>query len=69
MNFNQRLEITKKITSYLNSDNCSIENLIGLKIIIQALDVAIDKRLQILTRQKDNLTSKIKQNKDAEWLD
>jgi hypothetical protein len=69
VNFNQRLEITKKITTYLNSDNCSIENLIGLKIIIQALDVAIDKRLQILTRQKDNLTSKIKQNRDAEWLD
>jgi hypothetical protein len=69
VNFNQRLEITKKITTYLNSDNCSIENLIGLKIVIQALDVAIDKRLQILTRQKDNLTSKIKQNKDAEWLD
>ncbi len=69
MDFNQRLQITKKITSYLNSDNCSIENLMGLKIIIQALDVAIDKRLKILIRQKDYLNTKIKTEDETTWLD
>lgn len=69
MDFNQRLNITKKITQYLNSDNCSIENLIGLKIVIQALDVAIDRRLQALTKQKDILNSKIKINDESSWLD
>lgn len=69
MDFNQRLQITKKITSYLNSENCSIENLIGLKVIIQALDVAIDKRLQALIKHKDNLHNKIKIEDDNTWLD
>jgi hypothetical protein len=69
VDFNQRLNITKKITSYLNSDNCSIENLIGLKIVIQALDVAIDKRLQTLTKYKDNLKCKIKTDDENNWLD
>lgn len=70
MNFNKRLEITKKITKYLNSDNCSIENLLGLKIVIQSLDVAIDKRLQNLVKQKDNLQSKVKTIEDEQnWLD
>jgi hypothetical protein len=70
MDFNQRLNITKKITKYLNSENCSIENLLGLKIVIQALDVAIDKRLQSLIKQKDKLQSKIKTIEDENnWLD
>jgi predicted transcriptional regulator len=69
VDFNQRLNITKKITSYLNSDNCSIENLIGLKVVIQALDVAIDKKLQTLVKYKDNLNSKIKHNDESNWLD
>jgi hypothetical protein len=70
MDFNQRLNITKKITKYLNSENCSIENLLGLKIVIQALDVAIDKRLQSLIKQKDKLQSKVKTIEDENnWLD
>lgn len=70
MNFNQRLNITKKITKYLNSENCSIENLLGLKIVIQALDVAIDRRLQNLIKQKDRLQSKVKTIEDENnWLD
>lgn len=69
MDFNQRLQITKKITSYLNSENCSVENLMGLKVIIQALDVAIDKRLQTLVKYKDNLNSKIKIEDENTWLD
>lgn len=70
MDFNQRLNITKKITKYLNSENCSIENLLGLKIVIQALDVAIDRRLQNLIKQKDRLQSKVKTIEDENnWLD
>lgn len=70
MDFNQRLNITKKITKYLNSENCSIENLLGLKIVIQALDVAIDRRLQNLIKQKDKLQSKVKTIEDENnWLD
>lgn len=70
MDFNQRLYITKKITKYLNSENCSIENLLGLKIVIQALDVAIDRRLQNLIKQKDRLQSKVKTIEDENnWLD
>lgn len=70
MDFNQRLNITKKITKYLNSENCSIESLLGLKIVIQALDVAIDRRLQNLIKQKDKLQSKVKTIEDENnWLD
>ncbi len=70
MDFNQRLNITKKITKYLNSENCSIENLLGLKVVIQALDVAIDRRLQNLIKQKDKLQSKVKTIEDENnWLD
>lgn len=70
MDFNQRLNITKKITKYLNSENCSIENLLGLKTVIQALDVAIDRRLQNLIKQKDKLQSKVKTIEDENnWLD
>lgn len=69
MDFNQRLNITKRITKYLNSETCSIENLLGLKIVIQALDVAIDRRLQIMVKQKDTLQSKLKIEDNNNWLD
>jgi hypothetical protein len=69
MNFNERLLITKKIVNYLKSDNCSVENLLGLKVVIQALDVSIDKRLQSLLRQKDKLSSQTKIEDETNWLD
>lgn len=69
MNFHQRKVVSDKISSYLKSENCCIEHLMGLKVVIQALDVAIDRRLQELLRQRDKLNTKLKINNEQDWLD
>lgn len=72
MNFNQRKNIEKLVTSYIKSEYTCIEHLMGLKIVIQALDVAIDRRLQTMLKQRDKLQAKVKvtkNNKEEEWLD
>lgn len=69
MDFKQRKNIQDHITSYINSEYTCIENLLGLKVIIQVLDVAIDRRLQAMLKQRDKLQSKIKVDNENDWLD
>lgn len=69
MDFNKRKQSTKPIVNYIKSGDCSIENLLGLKAVIQALDVAIDRRLQAVIKQRDKLQSKLKIDDETEWLD
>lgn len=69
MNFKERKSIQDFVTAYVKSEYCCIEHLMGLKIVIQALDVAIDRRLQELLKQRDKLQSKIKVDKEEGWLD
>lgn len=69
MDFKQRKTISDLITKYVNSEYCCIEHLMGLKIVIQALDVAVDRRLQELIKQRNKLQSKIRNTKKDEWLD
>lgn len=69
MNFKQRKTISDLIIKYVKSEYCCIEHLMGLKIVIQALDVAVDRRLQELIKQRNKLQSKIRNTKEDEWLD
>lgn len=69
MNFKQRKAIEKLVTDYIKSEYTCIEHLMGLKVIIQALDVAIDRRLQSMLKQRDKLQSKLKVDNESEWLD
>lgn len=69
MNFKQRKNIQDLITSYIKSEYTCIEHLMGLKIIVQSLDVAIDRRLKEMLKQRNKLQSKIKLDKIENWLD
>lgn len=69
MDFKQRKVISDLVTKYIKSEYCCVEHLLGLKIVVQALDVAIDRRLQELMKAKTKLESKIKVSKEEEWLD
>lgn len=69
MNFKQRKAIQEVVTNYIKSEYTCIEHLMGLKVVIQALDVAIDRRLQTMLKQRDRLQSKLKVDNENEWLD
>lgn len=69
MDFKQRKNIQKLITTYIKSEYTCIEHLMGLKIVIQALDVAIDRRLQEMLKQRDKLQTKVKVDNESGWLD
>jgi len=69
MDFQRRKDTAKPIVDYLKGDSCSIENLLGLKDGLQALDVAVDNRLKKLVKQRDKLQSKIKVDDEHNWLD
>jgi hypothetical protein len=70
MDFKQRKKIERMVTSYIKSEYTCIEHLLGLKIVIQALDVAIDRRLQSMLKQRDKLHSKLRvSSNENEWLD
>jgi hypothetical protein len=69
MDYDQRKKIEQFITAYLKSEYCCIEHLMGLKIIIQALDVAIDRKLQTMFKQRDRLQTKLKVDNENGWLD
>ena len=69
MDFKQRKNIQDLITAYIKSEYTCIEHLIGLKVIIQALDVAIDRRLQQMLKQRDKLQAKLKIDNETDWLD
>lgn len=69
MDFKQRKNIEKLVTAYIKSEYTCIEHLIGLKVIIQALDVAIDRRLQEMLKQRNKLQSKLKVDNESDWLD
>lgn len=69
MDFKQRKYIEQLVISYIKSEYTCIEHLIGLKVIIQALDVAIDRRLKEMVKQRDKLQSKLKIDNENSWLD
>jgi len=69
MDFNQRKNIQNLVTAYIKSEYTCIEHLMGLKVVIQALDVAIDRRLQEMLKQRDKLQSKLKVDREEDWLD
>lgn len=69
MDFKQRKNIQNLVTTYIKSEYACIEHLMGLKVIIQALDVAIDRRLQEMLKQRDKLQSKLKVDNESDWLD
>lgn len=69
MNFKQRKKIEQEVVNYINSEYTCIEHLIGLKVIVQALDVAIDRRLKYMINQRDKLNSKVKLDNEEDWLD
>lgn len=69
MDFKQRKNIQNLVTAYIKSEYTCIEHLMGLKVIIQALDVAIDRRLQEMLKQRDKLQSKLKVDNETDWID
>ena len=69
MDFKQRKNIQNLVTAYINSEYTCIEHLMGLKVVIQALDVAIDRRLQSMLKQRDKLQTKVKVDNENDWLD
>jgi hypothetical protein len=69
MDFKQRKQIQDLVTKYIKSEYTCIEHLLGLKVVVQALDVAIDRRLQSMLKQRDKLQTKLKVDNSSEWLD
>ena len=68
--FGERKEVTKPIIDYIKSGKCSLENLLGLRSTLQAIIVAIDRRLAIMAKQRDLVKSKLKTDEmEQNWLD
>lgn len=70
MMFNDRKKVVKPIIDYIKSGRCSLENLLGLRASLQAVIVAIDRRLHIMAKQRDLVKTKLKTDEFEEnWLD
>lgn len=70
MMFNERKKIVKPIIDYIQSGQCSLENLLGLRASLQAVIVAIDRRLNIMAKQRHLVKTKLKTDELEEtWLD
>ncbi len=69
MDFRERKRLLDPINNYLKSDDCSLENLLGLKASIAALDVSLGRRIKKVVREKDKLNSLIKIDREEEYLD
>lgn len=67
MDFKKRKKSFDPVFYYLKLQNCSMEELLGLKANVQALDVAIDRALKRVHKLRSGL--KVKIEDDTEWLD
>ena len=68
--FGERKKVVKPVIDYIKSGRCSMENLLGLRSSLQAVIVAIDRRLHIMAKQRDLVKKKIKTDELEEtWLD
>ena len=70
MMFEDRKKVVKPVIDYIKSGRCSMENLLGLRASLQAVIVAIDRRLSIMAKQRDLVKKKIKTDElEQNWLD
>lgn len=69
MDFPERKNSFKPIIDYLRNENCTIEQLLGLKASLQALDVAVDRGLKRVHWKKNKLKTKLRIDDDMSWLD
>lgn len=59
----------KSIAQYLENEDCSSDTLLHIRVELQALMVAIDRRLLKLAKQKDKLRAHTFIEDQNEWLD
>lgn len=70
MMFKERKKIVKPVIDYIQSGKCSLENMLGLRASLQAVIVAIDRRLHVMAKQRDLVKSKIDtKGIEEDWLD
>ena len=68
--FKERKKIVKPVIDYIQSGKCSLENMLGLRASLQAVIVAIDRRLHVMAKQRDLVKSKIDtKGIEEDWLD
>ena len=70
MMFGERKKVVKPVIDYIQSGKCSLENMLGLRASLQAVIVAIDRRLHVMAKQRDLVKSKLKTDElEEDWLD
>lgn len=67
MNFKERRECLKPIEKYLQEEDCNMESLVGLKVVLSSIMTAIDQRIEKIMKARGKLVNKIK--KFDEWID
>lgn len=70
MMFNERKKVAQPIIDYIRNGDCSMENLLGLRATLQSINVAIDRRLHIMAKQRDIVKKRTKTDElESNWLD
>ena len=59
----------KPFIDYLNSGRASKSNLLEIHGNLQAMLVEVERKIKEHVKQEDKLRSRIKFNKEEEWLD
>lgn len=69
MDFKNRKENIKPFFDYLKNENCTMEQLLGLRASIQALEVGVEKALRRVHRSKTRLEDRVNLKNEMDWLD
>lgn len=72
MNFKERLRCLQPIKDYLSEQDCNMESLVGLKVALQAMLVAVENRIIKLVKERDKVRGKINMGDNSNpmgWMD